>query len=118
MGSSMSRWQQGRTFWPLGFLSNQPREGRAAISRALESCVCNEERRRAGRAVCPTSAAEVLPRVQATLRRFDCGKAAAFLFDQIIFDAAHGFGSFENRLPGRIAFAEQNAVAAIRSTGA
>ncbi len=52
----------------------------------------------------------LLPRRQAPLRRLERAVPAAFLFDQIILDASHTLGGFENLRPRRVAFAEQNPI--------
>src|SRR5215510_2111898 len=48
---------------------------------------------------------------QAFLGGFDFGEAAAFLFDEIVFDAAAIFGCLKKLLPGSDAFAEQDGIA-------
>jgi alcohol dehydrogenase (cytochrome c) len=54
-----------------------------------------------------------LPGRQTTLGRLELRKAAAFLLDQVILDAAHALGGLEDFRPGRVAFTEQNAIGAV-----
>jgi hypothetical protein len=49
---------------------------------------------------------DVFESVQAFLRGVQLGIAAAFLFDEIIFDASAVFRRLKNRFPIRNAFAE------------
>jgi hypothetical protein len=51
---------------------------------------------------------------EATLGRFHFGVLAAFLLDQVVFDAARGFGRLEDLLPGCYAFTDEHAVTLVR----
>ena len=51
---------------------------------------------------------------EAAFGGFELGVVAAFLLDEVILEAAHGFGGGEKFLPGRDAFTEQNTIAFFR----
>src|SRR5215467_13433327 len=106
MAHSMDSWSSvTRVYWR--------RSGKVpgAVSYCSACASSVARKRSASKAMRSSAAVRGAEGGQAFLRRFYFGVTAAFLLDQVVFDAAAVFGRRKKLLPRRHPFAEQNRIA-------